>query len=68
MSKELIEQQSKALCISNVVRSIFSEMNYDNDFIKKSERHTKEFKEGYAEAVRNLTVIIKQEFEIDVRK
>lgn len=68
MSKESIEQQSKALCISNVVRSIFSEMEYDNKRIQSNERYTKGFKEGYDEALRNLRVIIKHEFGIDVRK
>lgn len=68
MSKELIEQESKALCISNVVRSIFSEMEYDNNQVQNNERYTKGFKEGYDEALRNLRVIIKQEFEIDVLK
>jgi len=67
MSKELIEQQSKALCISNVVRSIYCEMEYDNNHVQNG-RYNKGFKEGYYEALRNLRVIIKQEFKIDVHK
>lgn len=62
------EQQNKTLRIYNVVRTIFSEMTYDNNFVNESDRHTKEFKEGYAEAVRNLAVIIKTEFEVNVRE
>ena len=50
-----------------VMRSIYNEMQIDTEFINKSERHTKEFKEGYKEALRNLAVIIKQEEGIDVR-
>ena len=51
-----------------VIRSIYNEMQIDTESISKSERHTKEFKEGYKEALRNLAVIIKQEENIDVRK
>ena len=68
MSKELIEQQAKALCISNVVRSIFKEMKFDEKTLNLNDRNTEEFKEGFREAVRNLAIIIKQETEIDVRK
>jgi hypothetical protein len=68
MENNLIGQNAKALCISGVVRSIFSEMEYDNNHVQNNELYTKGFKEGYDEALRNLRVIIKQEFEIDVRK
>jgi len=63
--EEECEQENKSLSL--VMRIIFSEMNIDNNFIKKSEKHTNEFKEGYAEAIRNLAVIIKEKFDIDVR-
>lgn len=56
-----------ALNIADVVRSIFKEMIKDNEFIKKSEKHTQQFKEGYAESLRNLAIIIKEVTKIDVR-
>jgi hypothetical protein len=68
MENNLIEQNSKALCISGVVRSIFKEMKFDEKTLDLSDRNTKQFKEGYKEAIRNLAIIIKQETEIDVRK
>ncbi len=51
-----------------VMRSIFAEMQHDANFVRTSDSHTKEFSEGYDEAVRNLAVIIKQEEGIDVRE
>ena len=66
-TKETIETTSHA-SISGVVRSIYSEMKYDNTQVQTDGRYTKGFKEGYAEAVRNLAIIIKQEAKIDVRK
>jgi len=68
MENNLIEQNKKALCISGVVRSIFKEMGVDEASVNRNKYHTKEFKEGFKEAIRNLAIIIKQETEIDVRK
>ncbi len=44
----------------DVADIIYKEMAKDNIYIKKSEKHTYQFKEGYAEAFRNLAIIIKE--------
>lgn len=66
MENNLIEQQKKALYISSVMRSIFKEMKLDEKSINKSDYKTDEFKEGFSEAIRTLTIIIKDETEVDV--
>jgi hypothetical protein len=60
--------ETEQCTIPSVVRSIFKEMKWDEKSINKGDRHTKEFREGFSEAVRSLAIIIKQESEVDVRK
>lgn len=54
--------------LSDVVRSIFAEMQNDERDLHNIDRNTKEFKEGFKEAIRILAIIIKQETKVDVRK
>lgn len=59
--------KAENLPISDAMRSLFSEMKLDEDQIINKTDHSKEFKEGFKEALRILAIVIKQETKIDVR-
>ncbi|QQO97071.1 hypothetical protein Nekkels1_67 [Cellulophaga phage Nekkels_1] len=62
------ELKKNKLRVPDVVRNIFIEMMIDEKSLDKVDKHSEDFKQGFSEAIRTLSIIIKQETEVDVRE
>lgn len=61
-----VNSESSNCNIPRVMRSIYSEMQHDNRFVKKSVCFNDDFRKGYEEAIRNFKVIVKEETELEL--
>ena len=55
-----------ALPLHIVMRSIFNELQHDSRFVSRSVCFNDDYRKGYAEAVRNFKVIVKEETGIEL--
>lgn len=69
MSERMTEpthEAKAALPLHIVMRSIYNELQHDSRFVSRSVCFNDDYRKGYAEAVRNFKVIVKEETGIEL--